>query len=113
MLVLVFVFCVPRRPLLPRRVGVAGVPGGVGPASVAGVAGSAGIAGVAGGSPGDAGIAGIAGVALGRVRRARVTRDAPAGVNEQTRPESATGVNVRRSPDFLARMEMMVGTVPG
>ena len=104
-----FVFVLPRRPLRPRRVGVVG---GIGPASGAGVAGSAGLAGVgvAIGSGGVAGIAGIAGFARERTRRVRT---AAAGVNEHTRPEPGTAISVRRSPDFLARIETIVGTVPG
>ena len=108
-----FVFVLPRRPLLPRRVGVlAGVAGGIGPASGAGVAGTAGVAGVAGVVIGSAGVAGTAGVARARVLRTRA-RAEPAGVNEQTRPESGTGKRVRRSPDFFARIEIIVGTVAG
>jgi hypothetical protein len=121
-----FVFVLPRRPLLPRRVGVlAGVPGGIGPASAAGVAGVAGVAGCAG-CAGCAGVAGIAGVVIGsagvagtagvtraRVRRVGPARDERAGVNAQTWPESGTGISVSRSPDFFARIEIIMGVVAG
>lgn len=113
---LVFVLVLPRRPLLGRRGVDEGVAGGIGPASVAGVAGAAGVAGVAGavaGSAGVAGMAGVAGVARDRMRRVRLLDAAAAGVNEQTRPESGTAIRVKRSPDFLARIETIVGTVAG
>lgn len=110
-LVFEFVFVLPRRPLRPRRTGV-GVAGGIGPASAPGAAGSAGVAGVAGvviGSAGVAGTAGCAGVAAReRVRR---DRDVVTGVNEQTLPESGTAISVKRSPDFFARIEIIVGKV--
>lgn len=112
-----FVFVLPRRPLLPRRVGVlVGVSGGIGPASgagVNGVAGCAGVAGVAGVVIGSAGVAGTAGVTRARVRRVGPTRDERAGVNAQTWPESATGISVSRSPDFFARIEIIMGVVAG
>jgi hypothetical protein len=114
-----FVFVLPRRPLLPRRIGVlAGVSGGIGPASGAGVtgvagAGCAGVAGIAGVVVGSAGVAGTAGVARPRVRRVGPARDERAGVNAQTRPESGTGISVSRSPDFFARIEIIMGVVAG
>jgi hypothetical protein len=112
-----FVFVLPRRPLLPRRVGVlVGVSGGIGPASgagVAGVAGCAGVVGIAGVVIGSAGVAGTAGVARDRARRVGPTRDERAGVNAQTRPESGTGISVSRSPDFFARIEIIMGVVAG
>jgi hypothetical protein len=104
---LVFVL---RRPLLPRRVGLeAGVAGGIGPASVAGVAGS-GVDGLIIGSGAGAGIAGVAGIARGRTRSLRT---AAAGVNEHAWPEPGTAISVRRSPALFARIETIVGTVPG
>ena len=112
-----FVFVLPRRPLLPRRVGVlAGVSGGIGPASsagVAGVAGCAGVVGIAGVVIGSAGVAGTAGVPRARVRRVGPARDERAGVNPQTWPESGTGISVSRSPDFFARIEIIMGVVAG
>jgi hypothetical protein len=58
-------------------------------------------------------MAGVAGIARDRARRVRPIRAAAAGVNEQTRPEPGTAISVRRSPDFLARIETIVGTVAG
>src|SRR5438093_12692048 len=100
MLVFVFVF-VPRRPRLPRRR----------EAGAAGVAGSGGAAIV--GSAGVAGSADIAGAAARPRRCLRALRAAPPGVNEQTCVAPGTVVSVRRSPDFLARIEIMVGVLPG
>ena len=99
---LVFVFVFVRRPRLPRRR----------EAGAAGVAGSAGVA--IAGSAGVAGSADVAGAAA-RPRRClvRALRAAPPGVNEQTRVAPGTVVSVRRSPDFLARIEIMVGVLPG
>jgi hypothetical protein len=74
--------------------------------------GSAGATGI--GSAGATGIAASAGGAVcTRVRRLRVLRDEPVGVNEQTWPDPATGISVSRSPAFLARIETMVGMVAG
>jgi hypothetical protein len=61
-----------------------------------------------------AGSAGVAGVAIRVLRcRARAPRDEPVGVKEQTRVTPATVVSVNRSPDFLARIETMIGALPG
>ncbi|HAF13329.1 MAG TPA: hypothetical protein DCK99_06435 [Blastocatellia bacterium] len=93
------------RPLLPRRPRRAGA---------AGVAGSGGVAGVIDGSAGAAGSAGVAGIAARPLRcRARAPRDEPAGVNEQTCVAPGTVVSVNRSPDFLARIDTIMGAVPG
>jgi hypothetical protein len=114
-----FVFVLLRPPLRPRRRGV-GVAGGAGPASAGAVAGSAGVAGitvgsagVAGVTMGSAGVAGVAGLAAAaRLCRVRA-RAVPAGVNEQTWVAPGTVVSVRRSPDFFARIETIVGALPG
>jgi hypothetical protein len=104
---LLFVFWLlrPRLPLRRRGAGVAGV---------AGVAGSAGVAGVVMGSAGVADSAGVAGVAARALRcRDDGLREAPVGVNEQTWFAPGTVISVRRSPDFLARIETIVGVVAG
>jgi len=100
-LVVVFVFMfVVRVPLRPRRRdGAAGVAGS---AEVAGVSVAAGIAGSAG----------IAGVAAARERRCRARPDAPVGMKEQTWDAPGTVVKVKRSPDFFARIETIVGGGP-
>ena len=99
-------------PLRPRRpVAGALVVGGIGPASAPGVAGSAGVTGAAAGSAAGAGSAGVG--AAGAIRRCLPARDAPAGVNEQTRVAPGTVVSVSRSLDFFARIETTTGETPG
>jgi hypothetical protein len=98
-------------PLRPRRPVAGGLVGGIGPASAPGVAGSAGVTGAAAGSAAGAGSAGVG--AAGAIRRCLPARDAPAGVNEQTRVAPSTLVSVSRSLDFFARIETMIGETPG
>jgi hypothetical protein len=97
----IFVFDELRLPLRPRRAGV--VVGGTGPASAPG---SAVVAGA------DTGSATAAGAAAERDLRLLATRD-PAGINEQTRFDPGTLVNVSRSRDFFARIETITGAGPG
>src|SRR6185436_2751909 len=98
-------------PLRPRRPVVGALVGGIGPASAPGVAGSAGVTGAATDSAAGAGSAGVG--AGGGIRGDLAARDAPAGVNEQTRVAPGTVVSVSRSLDFFARIEMMTGETPG